>query len=318
MSETITNEPAINETVMNESLMREAIADETLATHETPEPLERQRVRLIYEKGEAIKFISHHDEARMWERTFRRANLPILYKQGFNPQPHMQIAAPLGVGITGVRELLDITFSPPVPLEELTERIRAKLPPGVFVHELVEVPLKTASLQQLMIGADYMIIIYAEPGEIAGELIEERIVTFWATPEIIRERERKGRPYSYNLRPLIFELRYEGYDAAAEEHRIFLRVQQRPGATGRPDEVIDALGFDDFARTLRRDRLYFSDSDEDNAIFAAYPVIEQDAITKDDGRNNRRRKRYSRDRSHLPPKPIDGRSINERAADEFV
>ena len=285
--------------------------------------LNRQRVRLTYEKGEAIKFISHHDEFRLWERVLRRADLPILYKRGFNPQPHMQIAAPLGVGITGIHELLDITFSPPVPLDELTERIRAKLPPGVFLHDAVEVPLKTASLQTLLIGADYTILILAEPDEIDPALIESRIATFLAQTEIWRERERKGQKYTYNLRPLVFELRYEGYDPAAEEHRIFLRVQQRPGATGRPDEVVDALGFDDFARTLRRDQLYFSDQDKDIAVFAAYPVIEQAAITKDalitkdNSRRTKRRKRRGRDRA---PKnnTAEGRSISERAGDEFV
>ncbi|MCB0061365.1 MAG: TIGR03936 family radical SAM-associated protein [Caldilineaceae bacterium] len=277
---------------------------------------DRQRVRLTYEKGEAVKFISHHDEFRLWERVLRRADLPILYKKGFNPQPHMQIAAPLGVGITGVCEFLDITFSPPVPLDELTERIRAKLPPGIFLHDVVEVPLKTAALQSVLIGADYTILIFAEPGEIDPALIEARIATFLNTTEIWRERERKGQKYTYNLRPLALELRYNGYDATSEEHRIFLRVQQRPGATGRPDEVVDALGFDDFARTLRRDRLYFSDSEADVAVFAVYPVIEQTAISKDDGKASRRKKRRGRDRT--PAKPPEGRSISERAADEFA
>jgi radical SAM-linked protein len=294
-------------------MTQETQFEETL---ESVQPPDRQRVRLTYEKGEAVKFISHHDEFRLWERVLRRADLPLLYKQGFNPQPHMQIAAPLGVGITGVREFLDITFSPPVPVDELTARIRAKLPPGVFLHEVVEMPLKTAALQSLLIGADYTILIFAEPGEIPDSLIEERIVAFWAETEIWRERERKGQPYTYNLRPLVFELRYEGYDAASEEHRIFLRVQQRAGATGRPDEVVDALGFDDFARTLRRDRLYFSDSAEDEAVFAAYPVIEQATISKDDGKSSRRRKRRGRDRT--PAKAPEGRSISERAADEFA
>ncbi|MCB0113931.1 MAG: DUF2344 domain-containing protein, partial [Caldilineaceae bacterium] len=49
---------------------------------------EKQRVRFTYAKGEAVKFISHQDEFRLWERTLRRAGLPLLYKQGFNPQPH--------------------------------------------------------------------------------------------------------------------------------------------------------------------------------------------------------------------------------------
>ena len=275
----------------------------------------RQRVRVTYEKGEGVKFISNNDESRLWERTLRRADLPLLYKQGFNPQPHMQFAAALGVGITGVRELIDITFSPPVPLDELAARIRAKLPPGVFLHAVEEVPLKTESLQAHTIGADYTILLFAEPGEIPATLLEERIAAFWATDVIERERERKGHKYTYNLRPLVFELAYRGYDAAKEEHRIFLRVQQRGGATGRPDEVVDALGFDDFARTLRRDRLYFDLSDEDLAIFAAYPVVEQEEVAISSAKPKRRRHRgKSKPASRQPT----GRSINERAADEFA
>ncbi len=90
----------------------------------------RQRVRILYKKGEEAKFISHQDEFRAWERTLRRANLPLLYKQGFNPRPHIQFASPLGVGFTGVREPVDITFSSSLPLAELSGRISAKLPPG--------------------------------------------------------------------------------------------------------------------------------------------------------------------------------------------
>ena len=275
----------------------------------------RQRVRVTYEKGEGVKFISNNDESRLWERTLRRADLPLLYKQGFNPQPHMQFAAALGVGITGVRELIDITFSPPVPLDELAARIRAKLPPGVFLHAVEEVRLKTESLQAHTIGADYTILIFAEPDEIPAALLEERIAAFWATDVIERERERKGHKYTYNLRPLVFELTYRGYDAAKEEHRIFVRVQQRGGATGRPDEVVDALGFDDFARTLRRDRLYFDLSDEDLAVFAAYPVVEQEEVAISSAKPKRNRRRG---KSKPASKQPTGRSINERAADEFA
>lgn len=278
--------------------------------------VERQRVRFVYEKGEVIKFISHHDEFRLWERTLRRADLPLLYKQGFNPQPHIQFAAPLGVGITGVRELIDITFSPPVPLAELAQRVRAKLTPGVILHEVMAVPLKTPSLQHLLIGADYTILIYAEPGEITETVFAERIAAFWATAEIWRERERKGEKYEYNLRPLVFELRYEGYDQATEEHRIFLRVQQRAGATGRPDEVLAALGLDDHARTLRRERLYYEHQAEDVALFARYPVIEQAAIARAVKKRHYKRKAYTR-QDAAPPRE-EGRSISERAGDEFV
>lgn len=276
----------------------------------------RQRIRIRYAKGEAIKFISHHDEFRLWERALRRADLPLLYKQGFNPQPHIQFAAALGVGITGVNELLDIVLFPPVPLEEVAARLRAKLPPAVTLRRLEEVPLHAPPLQTLVIGADYTILLYAAPGEIPESLLKERIADFLARTTIWRERERKGKPYTYNLRPLVFELRYEGYDPALEEHCIFLRVQVRSGATGRPDEVVDALGFDDFARTLRRERLYFADNEEDVAVMAQYPVISQEQIAAPRGVRGESLRRLA---PAVEIGPREGqRTINERAADEFL
>jgi radical SAM-linked protein len=291
------------------------IASQEYRDHSVSE-LERQRVRVVYEKGEAIKFVSHQDEFRLWERTLRRADLPLLYSQGFNPQPQLQFASPLGVGITGINEFLDITFSPPTPTDALAERIRASLPPGVTMCGIEEIPLKSESLHNLLIGSDYTILIFAEPGEIAPALLRSRIDACLQRSEIWRERERKGEKYIYNLRPLIFELQYQGYDAEREEHRIFLRVQQRAGATGRPDEVVAALDLEDFARTLRRDRLYFRHQPEDAALFAAYPIISQELIAHPD---NIRRRRRGRRRESTHPKPgKTGRSISERAGDEFV
>ncbi|MEM7533403.1 MAG: TIGR03936 family radical SAM-associated protein [Chloroflexota bacterium] len=300
------------------------------ASNNPQNELPRQRIRVTYEKGNAVKFISHLDEARLWERALRRADLPLLYKQGFNPQPFIQFAAALGVGITGVSELIDITFAPPLPLDEVTTRLKAKLPPGVIIHHVEEVPPKTTALQSLLIGADYTVLIHADPGEIPASLFEERITELLAQDEIWRERERKKKKYQYNLRPLVLELRYEGYDADAEEHKIFLRTQMRPGASGRPDEVVGALAFDDFARTLRRTRLYFSGIPEDEAVFDTYPVIDKEVITKmlpgQSRRGGKRRGRNRRDEqgdaqaataTETRQKPA-GRSINERAGDEFV
>ena len=280
---------------------------------ETPPPL-RQHLRIHYTKGEAVKFISHHDEFRLWERALRRADLPLLYKQGFNPQPHMQFAAPLGVGITGVREPLDIVLAPPQPLDTVAARLRAKLPPGVTLVDVQELPDKATALQNLIVGADYAIVLYADPGAIEGADLQGRIDRLLATDEIWRVRERKGKPYAYNLRPLIFELHYTGYDAMAEEHRIFLRVQMRAGATGRPDEVVDALGLDDFPRTLRRDHLYFEDVAEDAAVMAAYPVVEQAQVAAPKG--------LLQQMSQVAPsadvRRRGGRSLGERSGDEFV
>lgn len=294
--------------------MSETINDEQVI-------LPRQYLRIVYAKGEAIKFISHHDEFRLWERTLRRADLPLLYKQGFNPQPHMQFASPLGVGITGARELLDITLSPPVALDEVRTLLAAKLPPGAQLVAVSELPGKPEALQSLLIGSDYTIVLYATADELAPQMLEDRIAGLLAQQTIWRERERKGESYTYNLRPLIFELRYTGYDAEDEEHRLFLRVQQRSGATGRPDEVVDALGLDDYARTLRRERIYLDGVEEDMAVFAAYPVVAQKEIAGRRGTGRSLREEYkaaTRKSPTIEPGGTGMRSINERASDEFA
>ncbi|MBK8046517.1 MAG: DUF2344 domain-containing protein [Anaerolineales bacterium] len=283
-----------------------------------PAPVEipRQRVRITYAKGDAIKFVSHHDEFRLWERMLRRADLPLLYKNGFNPQPHIQFASPLSVGFTGAQEFVDITFSPPVPLDELGAVLAEKAPPGITLVGITEVPANAEALQNVLMGADYTILVYAEPDELGSADLAQRIAQIMDMPVIWRERERKGEPYTYNLRPLLFELRYEGCDAGEEEHRIFLRVQQRAGATGRPDEVVDELGLDDFARTLRRDRLYFADDADDAAIFAVYPVVSQAEITAPKGVQGRAVQRGKKSGGG-EQRDRGGRTIGERAGDEY-
>lgn len=286
------------------------------------DPLNRQRIRFVYEKGERIKFISHQDEFRLWERTLRRADLPLLYKQGFNPQPHIQFAAPLALGMTGTQEIIDVIFSPPRPVDEIRERVRAKLPPGTRLHSLHEVPVKATAPQALVMGADCTILLYAEPGEIPDGLIQERIEGFLASAEAWRRRERHGQPYQYNLRPLVLELDYQGYDETAEEHRIFVRVQMRPGATGRPDELVDVLGFDDFARTIRRDRLYLEGSREDEAIMGQYRVIPTEEVIPEPPKKARRG-RKGKGKKPKPkketPTPDRGlQSFAEKAGDEFA
>ena len=208
-------------------------------------------------------------------------------------------------------------MSPPVPLAEVGARIRAKLPPGITLLDLEEMATKPEALANLIVAADYAIVLYAAPGELPAQLLEARIADLLAQTVIWRERERKGEAYTYNLRPLIYELRYTGYDAAAEEHRIHLRVQQRPGATGRPDEVVDALELDDLPRTLRRERLYYADQPADVALLAAYRVIAQAEIVGPPA-TGKRIARGTRGLEEADAGDRRARSISERAGDEFV
>jgi len=70
-----------------------------------------QRLRIKFSRGEEIKYISHLDLMRCWERALKRADVPLMYSEGFSPHPRISLAAPLALGVTSEAELMDITVS---------------------------------------------------------------------------------------------------------------------------------------------------------------------------------------------------------------
>jgi len=136
-----------------------------------------QRIRLTFEKGAPLRFIGHLDLARMWERAFRRAKLPLAYTQGYTPHPRLTFAAPLALGATGSGELVDVYLREMLPIHEVLERVRAQLPAGCAVSAAAEVPLQDPAATALVRWAMYQIEVSAaahdtgnvgkEPGAIA-------------------------------------------------------------------------------------------------------------------------------------------------------
>ena len=69
-----------------------------------------QRLRIRFSRGEELKFISHLDIIRLWERALRRARIGLAYSEGFSPHPRISLAAPLSLGITSDAELMDVVL----------------------------------------------------------------------------------------------------------------------------------------------------------------------------------------------------------------
>ena len=84
-----------------------------------------------YEKGPAIRYLSHLDMVRLWERLFRRSGLPLQLTQGFNPHLKISLGTVLPVGLWGRREYLDVKLGGDIEPEELCSRLRAVAPPGI-------------------------------------------------------------------------------------------------------------------------------------------------------------------------------------------
>ena len=116
------------------------------------------RVRIAFSKGAGIRFISHLDLVRLWERAMRRAQLPLAYTHGFTPHPRLTFAAPLALGVTADRELMDALFTERLGLDELRDRLAAQLPPACRVVDLQTVALDAAPLMAALRWAEYRVL----------------------------------------------------------------------------------------------------------------------------------------------------------------
>jgi radical SAM-linked protein len=212
----------------------------------------KRRIRMTFAKREALKYISHLDLARVWERVFRRAGLPVAYSRGFTPRSRFQIAAALPVGVTGRAELLDLWLTEPLPAEEVLDRLRLSLPPGLDVMDAEEVDLRAPSLQSRMRTADYWVVVQSQE---PVEAIRTRVQALFEAPTVPRRRQHKGKWQTYDLRPLIQSVTVERGQPG--EHVLAMRLQASPQGAGRPDEVLDALGLSLAVRAMERTSLHF-------------------------------------------------------------
>jgi len=217
-------------------------------------PKTRQRLRITFAKGEPIKYISHLDLMRTWERALRRAQVPLAYSEGFNPRPKISIAAPLPVGFTGRGEVMDIVLSRRTSPYSFAKRLKPHLPPGLEILSVEEVYLSLPSLQSQMRYAEYRVVVESEE---ALAKMEKRVDQVLSAQSLPRQRERKGRVTEYDLRPLVDDLWIEGREGAACV--LGMRLQSDSQATGRPDEVLEAMGLGEVPRSIERTRCLFGD-----------------------------------------------------------
>ena len=207
------------------------------------------RLRITFSKSGALRYTGHLDLHSLWERTVRRAGLPLAYTQGFHPGPRIQLASALPLGFIGRAEIVDMWIdaaadSPDRPWQEL---LQPAAPPGLLISSVEVVDDQSPALQTQVVSADYDVNLL-EPVDLPG--LEKSIAALQETASIPRERRGK----TYDLRPLIesLELLPPG---ASELPCLRMRLAARPGATGRPEEVLDALGIPFETTRIERTRL---------------------------------------------------------------
>lgn len=214
-----------------------------------------QRLRITFATEPLLRYISHLDLAKSWERTLRRAKAPVAYTQGFHPQPRIQFAGALPVGVSSDCELMDVWMERRVSPEDFRRQVSESLPPGIRLLDVVEVPLKGPALQAILVGAEYEVVVDDIPD---ADAVAQSVEDFLGKKEILHEkRTRKGTKF-VNIRPLVEDLRSCGAPAVGAVC-LRMRLSHRPGASARATDVLDALGLSKYPSHVVRKKLFFSE-----------------------------------------------------------
>ncbi len=205
-----------------------------------------QRLRLTYSKTDDARYIGHLDLARFWERVFRRVDLPLAYSHGYHPQPRIQFASALPVGVTGEREMLDAWLIRRVEPAAWIEPIARNLPPGFAILGLEEVDLKLPAMQASLRQAVYRVCWR----ELSQEELAARVEALLARDAILRPRFKKPHK-TYDLRPRILSIELIPHQPGC----VRMTLQAGSQSNARVSEVIDAMGLADAPHDIVRERL---------------------------------------------------------------
>jgi len=209
-----------------------------------------QRLRLSFSRGEEVKFISHLDIMRFWERAFRRAEIPVAYSEGFTPHPRISIAAPLAVGVTSEAELMDVWLKRWMPPQSFMMRTKGQLGQGFDIVGVWEVGLNIPSLQSCSAFAEYNVEARSEKNE---QDIYASICSLLQAIELPWHHLRNDKTHSYDLRALIDDLWIVGRHDCL--YVLGMRLHCNAKGSGRPEQVMSALGFPEYPESIHRTKL---------------------------------------------------------------
>lgn len=200
------------------------------------------RIRVRFEKVGKVRWTSHRDLARIWERAIRRVGLPVAYSQGFSPRPKVHFGLALSTGHESLAEYLDIDLDPeaasapdPNDLQGLVPRLSEALPGGIDATAVGLIDSSTMSLQQAVTSCSWDIEIRGATPEAVAAAIERVL----AAEELSITRERKGKAVTDDVRPYLLDLTVIGPSDAGTRMHAHLATQPRGLRIGELIALLD-------------------------------------------------------------------------------
>jgi radical SAM-linked protein len=193
------------------------------------------KVRVRFTKLGKVRWTSHRDVARMWERAFRRVRVPLAYTGGFSPRPKVSFGLALPTGHESQAEYLDFEVEEGalVEVDGLPSGLSPALPTGIDAAAAAAVDERAPSLQEDVTSCTWRINVPVSSSEAARMV--ERVLQ---SPSIVVTRERKGQKVTDDIRPAIVGLLV----LATAEEGTELEAEVATLTRGlRPAELVAAL-----------------------------------------------------------------------------
>lgn len=166
------------------------------------------KIRVKFEKNGPARFLGHLDTMRYFQKSVRRAKIPIAFTGGFRPHMIMSFAAPLGLGISSSGEYFDMELSGEMAPPDMVRRLNEAMAEGFRVVSARKVPEgKKHNAMALTAAASYRIHFLEKGGPTEADLAD-----FYARPAILVEKKAKGGLKTVDIRPGIYKLEAEQED----------------------------------------------------------------------------------------------------------
>ena len=196
------------------------------------------RLRIRYAKHGKVRFTSHRDVARIWERALRRAGAPVVYSAGFSPRPKISFGLALSTGYSSDAEYLDVEVDPQwsagIDNEALAGALTASLPAGVTALAVTGLAFGEPSLQHAVTSCTWRIDAVGADAREASDSVARAM----ARSELLVQRERKGRLDTDDIRPAVLAVEVRGN--ITDGVRLIAELGTQPRAV-RPAELLASL-----------------------------------------------------------------------------
>lgn len=228
------------------------------------------RVRVKYSKQALMRFIGHLDMMRYFQKACRRAGIDVVYTEGLSPHMSMSFALPLGVGMTSDSEYVDVDLVESMSGQEIVNRLNRSVPEGIHFIDAREIPAgKAHKGMNLAARADFTLRMKQDPSGNAWDASWKEAFLRWLDqPEIMVMKKGKKTLKEINIRPLVYEVRFDEPD-------LLLGLSAGLDRNIRPELVMQAFAeqtgraYAPFLFSINRDEVYADCGENGKHAFVA-------------------------------------------------